>query len=256
MKQTSRRLRAGYLMLGVLLCLAGSYSVAPSQTAANDDNAVAETLAAMLRSARSVISNHQARINDPDIGDKGITGKSVLAEAMKIYQQGTSIDPATIDPKSRQGRLLHLQMQAIAEVVDSHQDTINRKGVAFKGLIPATFARLANEAFAKRASTEAEVKVTAPEDLIRNRKARPDAWELEVINKQLLSASWPKGQTFSAVTNSRGRQAYRFAIPEYYAASCLSCHGGPKGEIDLTGYPKEGRNEGDLGGVISITLFH
>ena len=117
MKQASRRLRLGYLVFGVLLCLSGSYGVAPSQNAANDDNAVAETLAAMLRSARSVISNHQARINDPDIGDKGITGKSVLAEAMKIYQQGTSIDPATIDPKSRQGRLLHLQMEAIAEVV-------------------------------------------------------------------------------------------------------------------------------------------
>ena len=78
---------------------------------------------------------------------------------------------------------------------------------------------------------------------------------MEIINKQLLSANWPKGQVVSAVTTSRGRQAYRFAIPEYYAASCLSCHGGPKGEIDLTGYPKEGRNEGDLGGVISITLF-
>ena len=27
------------------------------------------------------------------------------------------------------------------------------------------------------------------------------------------------------------------------------------GEIDITGYPKEGANEGDLGGVISITLY-
>jgi hypothetical protein len=45
------------------------------------------------------------------------------------------------------------------------------------------------------------------------------------------------------------------AVPEYYAASCLSCHGGPKGDIDVTGYPKEGGNEGDLGGVISISLY-
>jgi hypothetical protein len=28
-------------------------------------------------------------------------------------------------------------------------------------------------------------------------------------------------------------------------------HGAPKGEIDIPGYP----NEGDLGGVISITLY-
>ena len=44
-------------------------------------------------------------------------------------------------------------------------------------------------------------------------------------------------------------------IPEYYSPSCLTCHGQPKGEIDVSGYPKEGAAEGDLGGAISITLF-
>ena len=43
--------------------------------------------------------------------------------------------------------------------------------------------------------------------------------------------------------------------PDYYPASCLSCHGSPKGETDITGYPKEGAKEGDLGGVISIVLY-
>jgi len=101
-----------------------------------------------------------------------------------------------------------------------------------------------------RASTEGEVKVTAPPDLIRNRKARPDTWETEVIGAQFLSPSWPKGQAVSAVADSKCRQAFRVAVPKYYAASCLACHGGPKGDIDVTGYPKEGRSEGDLGGVI------
>jgi hypothetical protein len=45
-------------------------------------------------------------------------------------------------------------------------------------------------------------------------------------------------------------------VPEYYAASCLACHGSPKGEMDITGYPKEGRSVDDLGGIISITLYH
>jgi hypothetical protein len=44
-------------------------------------------------------------------------------------------------------------------------------------------------------------------------------------------------------------------MPEYYAASCLSCHGSPKGETDITHYPKEGGKEGDLGAVISVSLF-
>jgi hypothetical protein len=44
-------------------------------------------------------------------------------------------------------------------------------------------------------------------------------------------------------------------VPEYYPASCLACDGSPKGEMDITGYPKEGAKRGDLGAVISITLF-
>ena len=52
-----------------------------------------------------------------------------------------------------------------------------------------------------------------------------------------------------------GRPAFRMLLPEYYTDSCLTCHGEPKGEIDVTGYPKEGGKAGDLGGAISIVLF-
>jgi hypothetical protein len=45
-------------------------------------------------------------------------------------------------------------------------------------------------------------------------------------------------------------------VPEYYVESCLACHGSPKGQMDITGYPKEGGKLNDLGAVISITLYH
>jgi len=208
-----------------------------------------------MRAGRTVVSRNQDRINNPDIGDKGLDGKTVMEQALKIYQENTKTDPLLIDTSSRHGRLLRAQMDAIAEVMDSNQKTINQPGVGFKAFIPATFGRLVNEAFAKRVGSEAEMKITAPLDLVRNRKARPDDWETEVIRDKLLTASWPKGQLFATVATSRGRPAFRVAVPEYYAASCLSCHGGPKGQIDVTGYPKEGANEGDLGGVMSITLY-
>jgi hypothetical protein len=103
--------------------------------------------------------------------------------------------------------------------------------------------------------SEAIVKVTAPEALIRNRKSRPDDWEAAIIRDKLLRPDWPKGQMVTELGTSQGRSAFRFATPEYYAPSCLSCHGAPKGQIDITGYPKEGASDGDLGGVISVTLF-
>jgi cytochrome c553 len=240
---------------GIFLIALLGLSAVPLRAAADDDAVIATSLADMLRAARQVISSNQARINDPNLGDKGLNGQVVLQQAVEIYKKATGTDPATLDPASRQGRLLRAQMDAIVEVVEANQATINAKGVGFKAFIPAVFARLVNEAFESRAKDEAQVKVTAPEQLVRNRKARPDDWERDVIRGKLLQADWPRGQAYSADAATRGRSAYRMMVPEYYAASCLSCHGSPKGETDITGYPREGGKEGDLGAVISVTLF-
>jgi general secretion pathway protein A len=43
-------------------------------------------------------------------------------------------------------------------------------------------------------------------------------------------------------------------LPLFYSKQCLVCHGNPKGEVDISGYEKEGFKEGDLGGAISIVL--
>lgn len=228
---------------------------ARSATASNEDVHIAMSLAEMLRSARTVISSHQDKINDPAVGDKGLTGDVVLAEAIAIYKKKTGADPSAVDPQSRLGRLLRAQMKAIRQVVDEHQDTINQKGLGFKGFIPAVFGRLVNERFGVLSAGEASMKVTAPPELVRNRKARPDRWEQDIIATRLATPSWTKGEPFSAMASVDDRSAFRVLVPEYYTPSCLTCHGEPRGELDVTGYPKEGGRAGDLGGVISITLF-
>lgn len=256
LSRLQRRLSGlGFLAIVTLACAFGVYGLGPTRSETSDDAMVTESLATMLRAGRTVVSRHQSEINDPNIGEKGLTGAKVLAETVRGYKETTGVDPTTLDQSTRQGRLLRAQMDAIVEVVDANQETINKKGLGFKGFIPATFARLVNEAFSRRAGDEADVKVTAPLDLVRNRKARPDVWELKVIRDEFLLPNWPKGKDFSEIANNKGRAAFRMAVPEYYVASCLSCHGSPKGEIDVTGYPKEGRAAGDLGGVISISLY-
>jgi hypothetical protein len=202
-----------------------------------------------------VISAKQDLINDPAVGDKGLTGDAVLAETIARFQESTSMDPMAVDPASPMGELFQAQTAAIKEVMDEAQETINQPGVGFKGFVPAVFARLVNERFSEKVADRAEIKVTAPPVLIRNRKARPDAWEAQHIEQQLLAPDWPAGQVFATEAETRGRDAFRMLVPEYYTAGCLTCHGEPKGEIDVTGYPKEGGKLGDLGGVISITLF-
>src|SRR3954447_23893867 len=199
------------LVLAILLT--GVFGLdAPLRASTDDDALIAKDLADMLRAARQVISSNQGRINDPDIGDKGLTGQVVLGQAIEIFKKTTGTDPAAVDPTSRLGKLLRAQMDAIVDATDANQGTINAKGVGFKAFIPAVFARLVNEAFENRARDEAQIKVTAPEQLVRNRKSRPDDWERDVIRSKLLGANWPRSQAFAAVTNVKGRSAYRMMM--------------------------------------------
>jgi hypothetical protein len=253
-----RRIRLSALAAAVAILVAAAAPAAGHAQPATpqEDAVIAESLAEMLRDARAIISNNQPRINDPELGDKGLSGRVVLDQASETYKAHTKLDPMAIDPSSRHGRLLRALMAAITEVMDANQTTINAKGTAFKAFIPAVFGRLVGEAFARHAAGEAEIKVTAPPELVRNRKARPDSFEEGIIKTKLLDAAWPRGQPFSAEAEAKGRPAYRVMVPEYYAESCLTCHGAPKGAMDITGYPKEGAAKDDLGGVISITLYH
>ncbi|MBR0717801.1 DUF3365 domain-containing protein [Bradyrhizobium liaoningense] len=228
---------------------------APVREDLSEDLSIGNSLADMLVAGETVISREQDRINDPKLGDKGLGGGALIEQAREIYRATNGIDPATVDPSSRHGRLLRAQMDAIIEVMDANQATINATGTGFKGFIPAVFARLVNEAFARRAKGEAEIKATGPLERIRNRKARPDAWETDVIKSKLLAPNWPRDQAYSAAVETHGRPAFRVMVPQYYDQTCLACHGSPKGEVDITGYPKEGAQLNELGGVISIILY-
>lgn len=237
-----------------LLLLAGQSPVAAPATV-EDDERTAAMLADMLRAARSVVAGHQERINDPEIADKGLTGEVVLDEAIASFREATGIDPAALEPRSRDARLLGALQDSIREIVDEHQGTINAPGVGFKGFIPAVVGRVVTERFGQKVGDEARMRVTAPVELVRNRTARPDPWEAAIIDSQLDTPDWPTAQTYAELTTVGDRDAFRVLVPEYYSAGCLACHGEPEGEIDVTGYPKEGGKLGQLGGVISITLF-
>src|SRR6267143_4155572 len=77
---------------------------------AEEDAVIAQSLAQMLQAARTVISNNQNLINNPDLGDKHLTGQVLLDQAVKCYATTTGRDPASTDSNSRQGRLLKAMM--------------------------------------------------------------------------------------------------------------------------------------------------
>jgi hypothetical protein len=129
---------------GLIAVLAVAIGVTASNfsagaTANSDEEAkIAKSLAAMVSASLAVIARNQDRIDNPDIADKGLDGKTALAQALQLYQEETGTDPLKIDKSTRQGRLLAAETNAIVEVMDAHQKTIKRSGIGFKGFIPFT----------------------------------------------------------------------------------------------------------------------
>lgn len=244
-----------YQFIGIGIALTFG-SLASNITLASDaELKIALSLADVLRASRTEISNQQSHINNPDIGDKGLSADVLESTVLKRLAANGKADPTKADASTLEGRLLLAQIESIREITTESQTLINTKGIGFKGFVPAVFTRLVNERFGEKVGADAELKVTAPMHLVRNRKNRPDKWERSVIENRFSAADWPTGQLYSENTEDSRGQAFRVMVPEYYGQACLSCHGPNKGDMDITGYPKEGGALGDLGGSISITLY-
>ncbi len=253
------RLSRRYItVVAMLVAFFSATLVAPNMAYSASDaegEEIALSLATLLRSARAVISKNQKHINDPSVGDKGLSAEVVVAAAKANYMKATGVDLDSVDMSGLQGELLQAELKAIAEVMNDAQASINQEGVGLKGFLPAVFARLVTERFRALKGEIALIRLTAPADLVRNRANRPDAWEKGIIEEQFKDPSYPTGQQVVAEADYKGRPALRLILPEYYKESCLACHGEPAGEPDITGGKKEGGVLGQLGGAISVLIF-
>ena len=221
---------------------------AAGPASANTEVETAELLIKLLQVGRGILSEHQATINDASKGDKGFTGDYVANQVIDRFRKATKIDlsrPATVP----QAPLFLAMVESEKEVIDEAQPVINKQGVGFKGMIPAVFARKSGERFYRK--TGIRMKLTSTD--YRFPSNRPDDFESEVL-RIFADTRHPKGQPYSKATMLDGKPVLRMMDPEYAAATCLSCHGNPKGERDVTGAKKEGWHEGDLAGAISIVI--
>lgn len=219
-----------------------------SQAQANSEAETAELLIKLLQVGRSVVSEQQALINDATKSNKGFTGDFVAAQVVDRFRKQTRIDlsrPTSLP----QAPLFLALVESEKEVVDEAQPVINKAGVGFKGFLPAVFARKSGERFYRK--TGIRLKLTSSD--YRYPGNKPDDFETEVL-RIFADTRHPKGQAYSKTMMMDGKPVLRMMDPEYAAASCLTCHGAPKGERDITGMKKEGWKEGALAGAISIVM--
>lgn len=251
---SSRKLLLGAVATVILTMVTHSLPAIGAATQAENEE-LANMVTVLFRAARKVISDNQALINDPEKGDKGLTAEKVLAATKENFLKASGKEVDSFAKGSLSERTVNAMLQSVSEVVKNNQALINKKGVAFKGFIPASFARETATEFTTRMKGLVEIKLTAPKAIIRNRANRPDDWEHTVMEQQFKKPDYPKGQFFAEVAHYEGKSAYRFISPEYYGASCLYCHGDPKGERDISGGLKEGSKLGELGGATSVAIF-
>jgi len=218
------------------------------------DHSILLHLTALLRSGRQVISDHQDYINEPKAG-KDLTGTKVVEQVKAKYEEQTGYPVPDLNPASAEGRMLRSELEAMQEVMDEAQPLINDPSRRFKGFLPAVFAYRVAERFDRKMGGLAYLKLTAPAELIRHQPNQPDAWEDQMIKSKLQLPGWKKDDFVEEEAQLKGKRAYRVLIPEYYETTCLTCHGEPKGELDITGGKKEGRKLGDLGGAISAAIY-
>jgi signal transduction histidine kinase len=145
-------------------------------------------------------------------------------------------------------QVLSQQMNAAWEFIEINQeliDTDSDGSYNFKGI----YCAIAGKSIAARFTSVTDYEIRYISVTPRMQRALPDDFENEAYK------AFSEGQIEKyGIAEYEGEDVFRYITPLYIKESCLQCHGEPAGEIDMTGYPKEGLKEGDIGGAISIIM--
>lgn len=213
-------------------------------------------LAILLDSGRVVVGANQQLINDVSKGDKGFTPEVFEKHLIAKFRERSGVDLSILQtskvPEMAKKLLPQLVVASKITVVEA-QPMINKPGVAYKGFIPATFGTRTAARF--RAISGIYLKQTTTDELLRNPSNKVDILESLVLTRFADPAYPRQGEkiiSFEEATENG--KLLRVMLPLFYGKGCLTCHGEPKGEADISGHKKEGAKEGDLGGAISVKL--
>lgn len=247
-KERFRNFRGLWCISLSLACFLVWSSIGWAETPRKEIEETAQHLATLLNVGRLIIERNQALINDPRKGDKAFTPEVFEQQVVDEFRRQTNIDLKHLSSHfpSLAKELFPVLLQSSKEVVADAQLVINQRGIGYKNFIPATFGSQAARKFSNR--SHVKIKQTALNP--RNLKNTPDAYEENVLRR--LTAQQATNIPITEWIDNE--TTLRALTPIYYSQDCLVCHGNPKGILDISGYPREGAQEGDLAGAISVQI--
>ncbi len=224
-------------------------SGAPFQTIIELE-ATARLLAVLLDSGRNVINEQQPPFKEQENRGKDFTPELFEQQLLDIFRSRSGTDLRDLEsariPAGAKKLLKELVLDS-KQVVAEAQVEINRPGGKLKELIPAIFGSRVATRFTER--THVRLKQTAL--VPRNPLNAPDTAERAAL-EAFADPTYPLEKVISEVTAKSG--SLRLMFPLYTTRKCLDCHGDPKGELDRTGYPREGLKLGQNAGAISVMI--
>ena len=175
---------------------------------------------------------------------------AVLFVTLGIYCSWSIVEQQDASERKvlQEARLLVEQMNASWEYVDSVQPIINYDATGrydFKGV----YCSIAGKSIASRFTSRTDCIIRYTRENPRTGSDAPDSFE-----RRALQAFAEGADEYYAVDRYEGQSVFRYAAAIEIASGCLTCHGEPAGEIDETGYPREGMALGDLAGATSLII--
>ena len=169
-----------------------------------------------------------------------------LDSAWNTYIQNSQAQREALE----KAQVLSCEMRAAWDFVDINQNQINRApdgSFRTKTLVCV----VASKSIALRFSDESDYTIRFTNENPRLKNSGVDKFEQEAIDAFRAD---PDLEAYYGVTvdEQTGSRVFRYVEPLYVTETCLECHGNPAGELDQFGYPKEGMDLGDIGGVMSI----
>lgn len=150
-----------------------------------------------------------------------------------------------------EARVLEKSVRATWDFIDYEQPNINYDSDGtydFKGLYCSLVGKSVGKLFSMSTDYQYTLRYTRIDP--RNALDEPDMFEQAAFESFYNEGS---DEYYDFVDDEQGGRNFRYVGAIYLTQSCMDCYGGPKGELDVTGFEKEGLRIGDIGGAVSIT---
>lgn len=157
---------------------------------------------------------------------------------------------ATEEVLLEESRMLVKEMDAVWEFVSINQDSINYTldgTYEYKGLHCA----IAGKSVAALFSINSDYTIRFTNTEPRNIHNKPDTYESEALAEFVAGK---EQNEYFGFADHEGESVFRYVSAMEVTEDCIECHGKPVGEIDPTGYAKEGWETGELAGAVSVIV--